>query len=142
MEIQKRNIIDTVLFSVVVAAGLACIASLLFVAGPCTGMLELANGKTVPMRCFHASKMIITLALILIIIAGKGLVTKNYDRTACVLLALGMISATIESALGVGVCKAEMECWIMAFWIRTCAGLIIGAVCASGVARIKLKQVK
>ncbi len=142
MKSEKRNSVDLVLFGIVALCSVLCMVAVSTWAYPCTGVLELANGNAAPMRCFFTTKVIKLLSAILLIVAVKGLITGQFDRTACFLLAVGIIAVTFESVIGIGVCKAEMACWTTAFWARLCAGVSIVAICASGVLGLMEKQAK
>lgn len=127
----SRSFADMVLLAISLVSGLVCFVAVLVWAGPCTGVLDLANGNATPMRCLYTSKIILLIAIIIVLVACKGLVTGAYEWAAILLLSCALIVVTFESPIGIGVCKSEMMCWTMAFWARLCGG--ISAVAALGL---------
>ena len=137
-----RSLADTILLAIALVSSLLCLVAVLAWAGPCTGVLDLANGNATPMRCLYTSKIILLIAAAIVLVAGKSLITGAYKWAAILLLSCALIVVTFESPIGIGVCKSEMMCWTMAFWARLCGG--ISAVAALGLALRPLlgKQVR
>lgn len=138
----KSLALPRVLAVAVAIAALVAVAASFSWAGPCAGVLELANGNAVPMRCAYAQKAVALMGVVLAIVAAKSAVTGKMESWAMVLLSVAMIAVTFESAFGIGVCKSEMACWTMAAWVRACAAVsgICGLVAA--VLPVAKKQVR
>lgn len=138
----KVSPVPRILAIVAALAALVAVAASFTWAGPCTGVLELANGNAVPMRCAYAQKAVALMGVVLAIVAAKSVVTGKMESWAMVLLSVAMIAVTFESAFGIGVCKSEMACWTMAAWVRACAAVsgICGLVAA--VLPVAKKQVR
>ena len=138
----KVSPVPRILAIVAALAALVAVAASFSWAGPCAGVLELANGNAVPMRCAYTQKAVALIGVILAIVAAKSAVTGKMESWAMVLLSVAMIAVTFESAFGIGVCKSEMACWTMAAWVRACAAVsgICGLVAA--VLPVAKKQVR
>ena len=138
----KSLTLPRVLAVVAAVAALVAVGASFSWAGPCTGVLELAKGNAVPMRCAYAQKAVALMGVVLAIVAAKSAVTGKMESWAIVLLSIAMIAVTFESAFGIGVCKSEMACWTMAAWVRGCAA--VSGVCGLVAAVLPLfkKQVR
>lgn len=128
--------LDNILILVVLAFSILPILAILVWAGPCSGVLDLANGNATPMRCFYTSKVIMLIAIVMVLVSVKSFVSGSVEGVALFLLACAMIVVTLESPVGIGVCKSEMACWDMAFWVR-----LSGAVAAAASLAIVLRPV-
>jgi len=124
-----------------VAAVVGALAVVLW-AGPCTGALELANGNMVPMRCAYTAKVAVLLFALAAGLSVRGLATKKRDDLAFVLLGVALFLVTFESAVGIGVCKSQMECWTMAAWIRGCGALVALCGMVNALASVAKRQVR
>ncbi|WP_251230906.1 DUF4418 family protein [Adlercreutzia aquisgranensis] len=124
-----------------VAAAVAVAASFSW-ALPCAGVLELANGNAVPMRCAWTQRAVVLLGAVLVCAAIGAAVTGKGGSWAVGLLAVAMIAVTFDTVAGIGVCKSEMACWTMAAWVRGCAAVALVAAAASAVAPLTRKQVR
>mgnify|MGYP003223607905 CR=1 FL=1 len=121
-----------------VCAVVICGAVLLW-APVCAGMLELANGNMVPMRCTYTAKVELLLALILAVVA---LVTKRPMTVALVLLSLAIVLLTFDTPLSIGVCKsADMACQTTALWLRIAGGVSAVAALAGALLNPDRKRV-
>lgn len=112
-------------------------------AGPCDGVLELASGNATLMRCAYACKVATLLMAIIVAVGVVGMVAKARACSAVLLfLAVALVLITIDSAVGIGVCKSPMACWTMRTWIDIVAG--VAAICGlTGLfAGVSKKQVK
>ncbi|WP_418995204.1 DUF4418 family protein [Adlercreutzia equolifaciens] len=124
-----------------VCAVVICGAVLLW-APVCAGMLELANGNMVPMRCTYTAKVELLLALILAVVAVVALVTKRPMTVALVLLSLAIVLLTFDTPLSIGVCKsADMACQTTALWLRIAGGVSAVAALAGALLNPDRKRV-
>ena len=108
----------------------------------CAGMLELANGNMVPMRCTYTAKVELLLALILAAVAVAALVTKRPMTVALVLLSVAIVLMTFDTPLSIGVCKsADMACQATAVWLRVAGGVSAVAALAGALLNPDRKRV-
>ena len=103
------------------------LAGALFVwASPCSGLLELTTGKTVPMRCHWLQPVGACIAVLWIGMAIDILRTKHIPVLAIILTGAMIFSMTINSTFGIGVCANKtMVCQSSALWLK-----IIGVIAA------------
>lgn len=103
-------------------ASLLVLGSVFIWAPVCDGLLTLANGTMVHMKCFYTGQASIVLALILIITAIAAFFSKtDHKKIQWVIIAIGilLIANTFESVIGIGICKkTTMACNAAAVWIR------------------------
>ena len=98
----------------------------------CTGMVETAAGKQIPMRCHYTSQALVFLGIILLVNALVYAVRKE-AVTSGVIAAIASILAilSLSSTLGMGVCmNPEMACNLTAPIVKVVGGIgaIIGLV--------------
>lgn len=102
----------------------------------CEGLLTLESGTMVHMKCFYTAQASIALALILLVTAIVAFLSKtDHQKIQWVIVVIGimMIANTVESVLGIGICKnASMACHETALWLRSSGVLAI----VSGLADI------
>ncbi|MDD3270249.1 MAG: DUF4418 family protein [Syntrophomonadaceae bacterium] len=112
--------------------GLQLLASLLvlgavFIWAPvCDGLLELKNGNMVHMKCFYTGQASVALAIVLFVTAIIAYLSKiDHRKVQWIVFLLGimLISNTIDSVIGIGICKKVMACHDTAVWIK-CSGII------------------
>jgi len=121
--------------------GLVVIGAVLIWAPPCSGVLELANGNAVPMRCSYTAKVAVLLGIALVALAVTGLATRKPLTMPIIIVAIAMIAVTFESFMGIGICKKPMACWTTAAWIRACAGVTIIAALVGAIGSANRKKV-
>ena len=98
----------------------------------CTGMVETAAGKQIPMRCHYTSQALVFLGIILLVNALVYAVRKE-AVTSGVIAAIASILAilSLSSTLGMGVCmNPEMACNLTAPIVKAVGaiGVLIGIV--------------
>lgn len=98
----------------------------------CTGMVETAAGKQIPMRCHYTSQALVFLGIILLVNAFVYAVRKE-AVTSGVIAAVASILAilSLSSTLGMGVCmNPEMACNFTAPIVKVIGaiGVLIGIV--------------
>ena len=122
---MKKNISKIVL-------GLQILASILVIgavyswAPVCDGLLELKNGNMVHMKCFYTAQASVVLAIVLLIAAIIAYLSKtDHRKVQWIVFVLGfmLIANTIDSTIGIGICKKVMACHDTAVWIKS-AGII------------------
>ena len=98
----------------------------------CTGMVETAAGKQVPMRCHYTSAALLVLGILLLVNAVLCIVKK--EKIVCGVMAVvisAFIFLVLGSTLGMGVCaNPEMACNMTAPFAKLAGGLgvLVGAV--------------
>lgn len=101
-------------------------------APPCQGLLELANGNLVSMRCVYTGKAAALLALLLLVACAASAVTKRPFTAVTVGLSVALALLAFETPVTIGVCKsAGMACGATAAWLAACGG--VSAVSALAV---------
>lgn len=127
---MKKNLSKMILGTELLASLLA-LGSVLIWAPVCNGLLTLANGNMVHMKCFYTGQVSIELALILMITAGIAFFAKtDHNKIQWVVIIIGimLIANTFESTIGIGVCKKMMmACNVTAAWLRGCGALAIAS---------------
>lgn len=98
----------------------------------CTGMVETAAGKQIPMRCHYTSQALVFLGIILLVNALVYAVRKE-AVTSGVIADIASILAilSLSSTLGMGVCmNPEMACNLTAPIVKVVGaiGVLIGIV--------------
>lgn len=94
----------------------------------CGKLLELTNGRQVPMKCHWAGQATIALAVILLLLAVMSLTArKDFKKFQVVALVGGVMLFLVYGSL-IGVCASEtMSCRITALWGRGAAIVTIVA---------------
>ena len=94
----------------------------------CGKLLELTNGRQVPMKCHWAGQATIALAVILLLLAVMSLTAKkDFKKLQIVALVGGVMLFLVYGSL-IGVCASEtMRCQVTALWGRGAAIVTIGA---------------
>lgn len=115
---MKDNI-QKVMMVGLVAISLLILGALYIWAPVCEGLLELANGTMVHMKCFYTSQATTVLVLLLLVLAITSLLTQRTDGIMIIAIGILLISLTYQSFLGIGICvKETMDCHSTALWIR------------------------
>ncbi len=85
----------------------------------CDGLLELANGNMVHMKCFYARQAVTVVVLLLLVQAASAYITKKTNPVMIVALGIMLVALTYQSFLGIGICMNDtMPCHDTASWIR------------------------
>ena len=97
--------------------------------------IELANGKTVPMRCHWTARAEIAVAVPLLLCGVAMLLSRRKElwrQQAVMTMVLGLFVVLLPAAL-IGVCaKADMVCHALMKPVLTLAGIVVvalGALC-------------
>ena len=112
------------------AQAVVAIAMLLVVkviAPVCTGMVETAAGKQVPMRCHYTDAAITLFAFLLFVCAVACFVTKQKAACGIMAIAIGVCGfLTLSNTLGMGICaNPDMACNTTAPFIKLCSTLAL-----------------
>ena len=125
--------------TMIVAAAQAVIAIAMLlvvkvIAPVCTGMVETAAGKQVPMRCHYTSSAAVLLAVLLLVNAAVCFATKQKIACGIMTVAIGLCAfAILNAQIGMGICaNPDMACNVTAPYIKLCGTLAVltGAVSA------------
>ena len=91
----------------------------------CSGLLELADGRLIPMRCLYTAKAATILALLLLVQVISSVVGKRDNPFMVIALGIMFVAITFESFMGIGICRRVMECHDTAFWLRAGGAVVI-----------------
>lgn len=127
------------LSAAVVAAGVLLIGAVYGWAGVCTGMLKLATGAEVHMKCFYSGQALVLLGALLVVNGVMMLLTKNLAYGGAIAVVAGIFAIVVvsNSGLGIGICAKVMACHDTAAWAKLCGGLAAAAGAASLVFGLK-----
>lgn len=129
MEQNKSAMVVAVVEAVVAVLMLLVVK---VIAPVCTGMVETAAGKQVPMRCHYTEVAATLLAFLLLICAVVCFVTKQ--KVACGIMAVAIALCgfvILNSTMGTGICaNPDMACNVTAPYIKLCStiALLTGAI--------------
>ncbi len=113
---------------------MAAISIVSAVMGGCPGMLELANGNSVPMKCHWTFIADTFIPIIGVVVALMAITCKDHSgrrAMAVVYIAVAAIAACIPAPFSIGTCaKAEMMCNSTApvVWVLCAVAVVIGIV--------------
>lgn len=106
---------------VTVILGILIPFAVLTFAHPCKETLELANGMSVPMKCFWVSRVLIVFGGLLalngfmqVLVHGK----ETHRYLGLMQIALTLAVFILPTSLIIGVCTKPMECHLMATVVR------------------------
>ena len=118
--------------TMIVAAAQAVIAIAMLlvvkvIAPVCTGMVETAAGKQIPMRCHYTDAAVTLFAFLLLVCAVACFVTKQKVACGMMAVAIGVCGfVVLSSTLGIGICaNPEMACNVTAPYIKLCSTLAL-----------------
>jgi len=115
-----------VLNIIALVLGVLAILAVFVFAPVCDGMLELANGNQVPMKCLHSGKAFVMLGIVLAILALENIWKKRVTPLPILVIGILMLVLPMSNAIGIGICvKETMACQATGLWMR-----IIGVVTA------------
>ena len=97
------------------------------IAPVCTGMVETAAGKQVPMRCHYTEVAATLFAMLLLVNAVVCFVTKQKVACGIMAVALGVcVFVILSSSIGTGICaNPDMACNTTAPFIKLCSTLAL-----------------
>ncbi|AGA68282.1 hypothetical protein Desdi_0755 [Desulfitobacterium dichloroeliminans LMG P-21439] len=114
-----KDHIQSILMWGLMAVALLVLGALYIWVPVCDGLLELANGNLVHMKCFYTSQATSVLAVLVLVAAISALITKQTHAPIIIAIGILLIVITYQSFLGIGICMKEtMACHQTAFWIR------------------------
>lgn len=128
---QEKN---SLIFAVVQAVhALLLILAVKVFAPVCTGMVDTAAGKQVPMRCHYTAVLLLFLGLILLVNAALCAVRKEMAVCGAITAVLSALAfAALSSSVGTGIClNPEMACHVTASFVKALGGIgiLIGVFC-------------
>lgn len=98
---------------------LLILGAILLWAPVCDGLLELANGQMVHMKCFYTKQAVALISILIGIQAIASVITKKTNPIMIIGLGVTLIILTYQSFLGIGICMNKaMACHDTALWIR------------------------
>ncbi len=91
----------------------------------CGGMLELASGKQVYMKCHYAAVVFVFIAIALLVNGVLSLFTKASIASGIMTVVLAvLVFATLNGSVGIGICaNPEMACQMTAPLVKVCAAV-------------------
>ncbi len=123
---MKKNL-SKILLGMQLLASVLIVGAVVFWEPVCNGLLKLENGNMVHMKCFYTGQASILLAIVLLVAAIIAYLSKadhSKVQWAVILLGIMLVANTLDSAIGIGICKkTTMACNTTAIWIR-CSGII------------------
>lgn len=121
-----KKYLPKILLGLQLLASLIVLGAVFIWAPVCDGLLELKNGNMVHMKCFYTGQASVVLAIVLLITAIIAYLSKtDHRKVQWIVFVLGimLIANTIDSTIGIGICKKVMACHDTAVWIK-CGGFI------------------
>lgn len=122
---MKKNI-SKIILGLQLMAAILVIGAVYSWAPVCDGLLQLQNGNMVHMKCFYTAQASVALAIILFVAGIMAYLSKtDHRKVQWIVFILGvmLIANTVDSAIGIGICKKVMACHETAFWIKS-AGIV------------------
>lgn len=113
---------NQILAGIQALAAMAAVGAVKIWAPVCGKLLELTNGRQVPMKCHWAGQATIALAVLLLLVAIMGMTAKkDFKKFQLIALAGGVMLFLVYGSL-IGVCASEtMRCQVTALWGRGAA---------------------
>ena len=138
MSKTKRNLTIIAAVEAVVAFFMWLVVSK--IAPVCAGMLELASGKQVHMKCYYASVVFVFFAVALLINAVLAMVVKPSVVSGVMTVMLAaLVFVTLNDSIGIGICaNPDMACQMTAPYVKVCA--TVEAICGLIYSSIALKE--
>lgn len=125
----KKDLTKTVL-GIQLLAALLVLGAIYIWAPVCSGLLTLQNGSLVHMKCFYTAQAakVLSITLLTAVVAAYHTKTDlNKIQAVIAIIGVTIIAITYESSLGIGICRAPMECHATAAWLRGSGALIVVA---------------
>lgn len=121
MKSQKK--LSVVLSAVAAVVAAAMMAVIKFVAPVCSGLIETAAGKQIPMKCHWTAIAVFVVAVLIAVVAIAGIVTEQFTLSGIAIFALATaIFVIVSDSLGIGVCaNPEMACHTTIAYAKACA---------------------
>lgn len=140
---EKTNKINNILAAAEAILGIFMILIVKVIAPVCSGTVELASGKQMPMKCHYTGVVLLFLGILMLINAVALFVTKEAFACGIMTVALSaFVFVVLSGSVGIGVCMKVMACHTTAAFARVAGaiGIVIGAVLIwSGVKERKAK---
>lgn len=97
-------------------AAIALVVCVKYITPVCTGMLELASGKQVFMKCHYTAVVLAFFGILLAVNAIIAICFKQNITSGLMAIALGVcVFLVLSDAFGIGIClKPEMACHVTA----------------------------
>ena len=131
----------------IIAAVEALVAAFMYIAvtkiAPvCGGMLELASGKQVHMKCHYAGVVFVFIAVVLLINAVVAMIAKPSVVSGVMTIVVALlVFAVLNESVGIGVCaNTEMACQMTVPYAKVCA--TIEVICGAAYAFVAKKADK
>lgn len=97
-------------------------------AKPCSGLLELTNGREIPMKCVHTSNAAMAVGIIILATAIISFLAKSEQKKFYILNGVNAILLYLLFTSIIGICmKPDMACHTTAPWAKVSAVLIVVA---------------
>lgn len=100
----------------------------------CTGMVETAAGKQVPMRCHYTSQALVFLGIILLVNAIVYFIRKESVASGAIVIVASILAIlSLNPTFGMGVClNPEMACNLTAPVVKVvgAVGVLLGVISA------------
>lgn len=122
-----------------IALGLIVIGAILIWAPVCEGLIPLASGKMVPMKCHYTGQASLLLSILLIVSSVESIAKKSIRPWTVLSIGIMLFAITFDSVIGICM-KDTMSCHNTALWLRV-AG-ILTVVCGIIALAAKSRQVK
>ena len=120
---MEQNKSTMIVAAVEAVTAIAMLLVVKVIAPVCTGMVETAAGKQVPMRCHYTEVAATLLACLLLVCAVACFVTKQ--KVACGMMAVAIAVCgfvILSSTIGTGICaNPDMACQMTAPFAKVCA---------------------
>ena len=120
--------LNQMLIALQALAALCVLGAVKLWAPVCGKLLDLANGKQVPMKCHWAGQAAIGVSILLLAAAVMALLTKKeYKGLMVVTCVAGVVLFLVFTSL-IGVCASEtMRCQVTKVWGMGAAAITVGA---------------
>ena len=121
-----KTTLNKILIALQALSTLAVIGALKIWAPVCGKMLELTNGKQVPMKCHWAGQAAIAVCVIIIVVAIMALLMKKEYKYLMVVSAVAGVLLFMVFTNLIGVCASpDMRCNVTKIWGMGAAGVVI-----------------
>ena len=110
-----------------------CLILIVKVIAPvCTGMVETAAGKQIPMKCHYTSVVLLFLGVLLLVNAILCVVKKDMIVCGGMMIAISiLVFLVLNPSIGIGIClNPEMACNLTASFVKILGGIgvVIGGL--------------
>ena len=109
--------LNKILIALQALAALCVLGAVKFWAPVCGKLLDLANGKQVPMKCHWAGQAAIAISIIILAAAVMALLAKKEYKGLMVVTAVAGVMLFLAFTSLIGVCASEtMRCQVTKVW--------------------------